>query len=922
MTSFVHIQAMFAGNVYSFYIAITNSFATLNPPIWQAFFSFEPLSIAGCFLCILPPCPDRPTISINGGSGQDMTSQWTGILRGVADGATALLIVLPSFTTLIGQTTFRPLNPNSISVTLSANIQLTVPPATAISLYGLTGTATASTSALPITQNAGSSTFLSTGYWDQASGTLILNVSQTLAQGMQVTATFAVQNGALPQLPPTVSIAAAGEVAFPAAAVTPTSVGDSQALYIVGFTVRAIAQSTPSASALNVISVSFAFNRRIPQTASISDAYSNPSITIAGLTNSQSASLTFLPDQRGFAFDSTWRTDGSAAPAWDQASGSLVLWPKQDIARLYVYTVNFQLTNPGLGQDARNVTISLGADFTFYMFDAVVRVQTIFGFSSQLMTNAAGIYAPLLVVDFLLSQIGQGGGTPSAGRPNTLTVTLTFRGAMVTTGVITISGMSNTAAAAGRRALADASGDSSCGQPSSCHLYFSSSAGGAAGAGNWTAGGTLVLYVVKPIPAGGTARFSFAVTNPAAGQFSPPISIQSNGLNAVVTPVAMGRDAGNAQPLAVAGFNSSSIQQSTQSEGALNTITVSLQPFTTLLAGATLTLSNMIGATLDPKIGIVLSLSPSCNLSCPFNVSDTPGGAHGKASWLLLDRTASFSFYLLSPLWAASPVSFSFQVRNPLYGQDAPAISVEGAGTDSIATRTLLPSPRGAYEAMRIAGFQSTYIYQSKAVAAFINNITVVFRAWNVFTAQPPSFLTITGLVGTFGTGEPSTVRSIYPAYSVSGGFVSAVLDSTTFVLNFSRSTDPSVAGNYSGQYLVIGGENSKMVGYNRTNATVTVQVATPISTAVSPLAQFQIATYPNYVFNSTGVWNMTSGQLLVPFIADTAADLNYSFFFQVKNPSLTQSGVTVSLSSSEIYIPTIQLTPGAVLLAPLYIGG
>jgi hypothetical protein len=860
-------------------------------------------------------------VAVNGGSAQSMTSQWTGILRGVADGATALVVVLPSYTTLIAQTTFRPLNSNTLSITFSANIQLTVPPATAITLYGLTGTATPSTAALSITQSPGSSALLSTAFWQQSTGTLILNVSQSVGPDTQMTATFTLLNGAVPQLPPTVSIVCNGEVAFPAAAVTPTSDGDGQPLYIVGFMTRAIAQSTPSASELNVITVSFAFNRRMLQTAVDTDPYSNPSITISGLTNSQTSSPVFLPDQQGFSFDSTWRTDGSAAPTWDKASGSLVIWPKTNLARLFQYTVNFQLQNPPTGQDARNVTISLGADFTFYMFGAVVKVQRINGFSSQLMQNAPGLLAPLLVIDFLQTKIGQGSGTPSAGQPNTLTVTITFRASMLTTGVLTINGLNNAIATTGPIGLADASGDTSCGSMSSCNSFFSSRAGGPGGFGNWAGNGTLIMYVVKTIAAESTLKFSFIVTNPLAGQFSPAISIQSNGQNAIMSVVAMGKDTGNAQPLAVAGFNFTWIQQTFQSQGVLNTITLTLQPFTTLLTGSAITLTNIVGPTLDPQIGLMLALSPSCNTSCLSNVSDTVGGSPGRASWLLLDRTASFTMYLLSPLVEAVPVTFTFQFRNPLYGQDAPAISIAATGANSLVTRVRLQSPQGPYEAMRIAGFQATYISQSRAVAAFINNITVSFRAWNVFTAQPPSFLTITGLVGTETSLESDSVRTIQNAFAVSGGFVSSVLSSTTLILNFSLSTDRN-AGNYTGQYLVIGSEFSQMIGYSAINSTAIVQIAKPFSTTVTPLTPFQIATYPNYVFNSTGVWNMTSGQLIVPIVVDTVAGANYSFYFQVKNPFLTQSGVPVYIYSTEIYIPTIPVTSGQFLLSPLYIGG
>ena len=931
---------MIAGTVYSFYFSVTNSDATLNPPIWYAISCF--LNVPKAFLQkysagphSLPNSrPDaaargRPTVAVTGETAQDMTSQWTGIVRGVTDGATALLVVLPTFTTSMGQTTIVPLNPNSLTITLAVNIQLTVPPATAITLSGLKGTATPSSAVLPITQNIGSATFLPTAYWTESSGTLILNVSTTLAQGTQVTVTFAVTNGYEPQNSPAVSITSYGEVAVPAAAVTPSANGDAQPLYIVGFTTRIAAQSTPSSAALNTITVSFAFNRHMSIAASSSDYYSNPSITISGLTNSLSPTIQLLPDQSGFPYQDTWRTDGSAAPTWDQSTGTLILWPAQDIAKLYVYTVNFLLQNPPFGQNARNVTVSIGTTFSVYLGTLLVEQVVINDFSSQLMHNAPGILAPLLILDFLLATIGQGAGTPSAGLPNTLTVTITVRASIATTGALTIAGLDNAVVAAGPLAIKDASGDSSCGQPSSCNLFFSSAAAGAPGYGRWEGNGTLVLFVVKTIPAGAIVKFSFVVTNPLAGQLSPSISVQSNGLNAVVSVVAMQKDTGNAQPLAVAGFNSSLIRQSTQSQGGLNTLTISLQPFTTLLSGAFVTITNFQNPTLDPASGLVLSLNPICNLSCPFNASNTPAGVAGLADWVYAARTASLSFYLLSPIAAASTVSFSFQVRNPSAGQDAPSISIGVLGTDSVVTQTLLPSPRGAFEVLRVAGFKSSYVSQSKAVFSFTNNITISFTAFNVFAAQPPSYLTIGGLVGTFDTGQ-KTVRSIQNAYVVSGGIISSVLSSTSFGVNFNISNDPgagNVSGsNYSGYYLAIRNDLRQITSFTRKsqNTTISVQVtvASQFSSPVVRFTTFKIATYPNYIFNSSGAWNITTGQLVVPIVADSDIAANYSFYFQVKNPNVIQSGVTVWLGSSEIYIATISMTEIPGILQPLYIGG
>ena len=856
-----------------------------------------------------------------------MTSQWTGIVMGVANGATALLVVLPTFITSIGQTTLIPRSSNTLTITLSCNIQLTVPPATAITLFGLTGTATPSTAQLPITQNPSSVTFPSTAIWTESTGTLILNVTQTLTEGTQATVTFTVMNGAEPQLPPTVSILSNGEVAVPAAAVTPSTNSDLQPLYIVGFMTRIAAQSTPSASAINTITVSFAFNRHMAVSASPSDIYSNPSITISGLTNSQSPTVELLADQSGFPYQDTWRTDGSAAPSWDQGSGTLILWPVADIAKLYVYTVNFLLQNPPYGQDGRNVTFTLGTTLSIYLGTALVAQEAIADFSSQLAHNAPGTLAPLLVLDFLLATIGQGAGTPSAGLANTLTVTLTFRAQVVTTGALTISGLDNALAAVGPLAIADASGDASCGQPSSCNLYFSSAAGGSPGYGRWAGNFTLVLYVVKTIPAGATVKFSFVVTNPAAGQLSPSISVQCNGFNSVITLVAMQKDVGNAQPLTVAGFNASSIRQSTQSQGALNTITVSFQPLTTLLKDAYVVITNFQNPKVDPVVGIFLSLEPSCNGSCPFNASDTPSDQAGLANWIYAASTASLSFYLLSPIPALSTAYFSFQIRNPTAGQDSPTISIQVSGTDSVITNTLLPSPYGAFEVLRVAGFRNTYVSQSKAVFAFVNNITVSFTAYNVFTAQPPSFLTISGLVGTLDTGQHA-VRSIQNAFVVSWGVVASVFSGTSFALNFNVSTNPSAGNssgaNYSGYYLAIGGDLRQIVSYTRKNTTsfVQVTVASQFSFAVARFSSFQISTYPNYAFNATGAWNITSGQLIVPITSDTVIGDNYSFYFQVKNPNVIQAGVQVYAASSEISISAVSMTEIPGILQPLYIGG
>jgi hypothetical protein len=156
----------------------------------------------------------------------------------------------------------------------------------------------------------------------------------------------------------------------------------------------------------------------------------------------------------------------------------------------------------------------------------------------------------------------------------------------------------------------------------------------------------------------------------------------------------------------------------------------------------------------------------------------------------------------------------------------------------------------------------------------------------------------------------------------LSGGIINAVIDSTTFILNFSKTADSNATGNYAGKYLEVGGELEQIVSYSKVNGTVTVRILTPFSSQVTTKSTFQISTYPNFAFNSTGIWNLTRGQLIVPVIADTEIGLNYSFYFQVKNADKTQISPPVSILCSEIYISTVRMVSGPGLLAPLYIGG
>ena len=63
-----------------------------------------------------------------------------------------------------------------------------------------------------------------------------------------------------------------------------------------------------------------------------------------------------------------------------------------------------------------------------------------------------------------------------------------------------------------------------------------------------------MLYVIKPMLALNTYKFSFEVTNPAAGQASPSVSIEVNGYNSRINRVIMEKPGDIKDPLVITGF--------------------------------------------------------------------------------------------------------------------------------------------------------------------------------------------------------------------------------------------------------------------------------------------------------------------------------------------------------------------------------
>ena len=423
------------------------------------------------------------------------------------------------------------------------------------------------------------------GSWTREPGTLVVEVIDQLTLGIDHMFDFTLRNAERSdfQLPPDVFISAsgnrlaAGAINVAQIPMTPAN-GTLRALQLVDFFNMSIRQTIVSAGDLNNISLSIMASFPIP--ASLQD------FTIIGLTGSSTPS-------GPIRIDSVYASTAN----WTQESGSMVFKIIQDIAALQEVVFSFELRNSIMGQDAPAVSMRLGrTSHDYRAWTTGIRSLTV---PSNLH------FKPFQIAYFTLTVIGQSDyrGTYT----NRLSVTLVPRvdlgqpqsGAQPCS--ITISGLANAFFASSRIRILNSADESSC--AGNCSGHFSDSPTGSAGFGHWknaTDGNhSLVLHVIKPLLALNIYKFAFEVTNPAAGQASPPVSIESDGFNSRISRVAMVKAGGEDDPLVIAGFAIAKIGQSTPSHGAMNRLSVTLVPYTKLFKGLLLTISGLNGAFAD-----------------------------------------------------------------------------------------------------------------------------------------------------------------------------------------------------------------------------------------------------------------------------------------------------------------------------------
>ena len=403
------------------------------------------------------------------------------------------------------------------------------------------------------------------------------------------------------------------------------------------------------------------------------------------------------------------------------------------------YDLQFNLSNPYVGQNSPSISVSL--------FEK--RASSYALIMSVAVTKGAGNIAPLLIAGFIQQKIGA--ANTNAGVPNLITVTLGTRTTLPKGSQVTMSGFSGASAASQLRLSDAASSTALCGS-SGCAALFSTNISGLPGYGLWDNTAKSLVIVLLNDSSTFNFIFSFLLTNPNYGQQAPSLFLSATGgQNVSIVPMTSN---GTLKVIVILTKN---ISQSTPSVSTTNTILVALALSTTFgEQQLQITIAGLIGAQAvsGPLVLADASFDTSCGQlrSCNLIFSSGVGAQMGYGLW----NNDSKTLQLYTNINALSPASnfstrFSFNVTNPPMGFPyAPNISIVISGTTvygsvSQINGTMI-SGSGNKAVMLIAFFLIKNASQSTSKKGSINTINVVIEL-NI--AVPASTgLSVAGLLG------------------------------------------------------------------------------------------------------------------------------------------------------------------------------
>ena len=282
-----------------------------------------------------------PTVAVAGDTVTIAASAMSTTVLGAATANTMTTKTIAESTTIQGVD-------NTMSFTLRPSVALAS--GQVITITGLTGTQTATASALSL-GGAGASKFTSsTGNWNKDSGVLILTAASEIPSGSDTAITVVLRNKATAQtaVTPTVAVGT-GRVAIASSSMSTSVLG---AATTQQYTTKTISESSAVQDAANTLTITIRPNVALS---------ANDVIEILGLTGSQTAttsSLALLGAQKNLFSGATGN--------WDKDAGRLRLTVASgaSVPNSQNTVVTITLNNKAAAQSGKNPTISTSGSAT------------------------------------------------------------------------------------------------------------------------------------------------------------------------------------------------------------------------------------------------------------------------------------------------------------------------------------------------------------------------------------------------------------------------------------------------------------------------------------------------------------------------------------------------------------------------------
>ena len=643
----------------------------------------------------------------------------------------------------IRQTSASPSAENTITAVLVSTVALSVPSRRAlITIAGLTGSISASTSRLPVTLTRHSSTnstaephsWRASARWKQGAGTIEFEVSQNVAAKDELEISWVIGNPSAGQASPPAITVETSRVRISVLEMM-QGTGSARILSVAGLYDVSVGQSSPCPGATNTISVSFKLYQSIPYNVSknVSNPSSDPSnvfseaeLVIMGLNGTESDSIASVSASGG---------GGSLAlsvTSWDRVNGTLVV-SLDTGTKMHpdtAYTLQFDVTNSLPGQDAVQVEVLGRAGAT--MAVATARPN-------------ANLAAPLRVYGVRAAALTQSVSTVDSN--NTLTLTVSFFAPLphVDGGVpITVSGLTGSAT------LVSTLPVSQTRMPVDTIMASEAQWDGVSGELVLSVSGLNTTEVASFYGSRHGDSFyeyqvSFQITNPETGQPSPALIHVSSAGGGVCTPLLMplsvSKGRGYLSPLLVADLLAPTLSQSSASVGALNSVTLTFHAVGFLPAGTRLIITGLecmrCGSIPDQCIlvfnslrvnGTVLWDADTSTDASPFVFTDT-------SSLRSPYPIGTLTLGVTRDVQGASTVGLVFALQNGDCGQDpTPSIFISALPESTAAPQDYMAVPTrnvtlgaGVFQPLVVNYFADSLVTQTSVSVSGINHLTVSF---------------------------------------------------------------------------------------------------------------------------------------------------------------------------------------------------